>query len=399
LPAQDQPKPGGEEKEKPPAGRAEVLRQIPKKFATFQAVDLARRQVKLIHEGETDPRIWPVNPDAEIKIHGWWGRLDQLQAGDRVWVWFDVDRKMQPRSILMLADELSQQDIHGFLPTLEAVDLQAQTVTLKPFKGNTRTLKLAESLRLETESGQLLRLIRIGKHGGVHWLEHLKLGDKFFVQTAGDRIRHFLDAAGMENLRNEQRMALRQRWIDEGLPSTVVFLHPLSGEMDLMLDHEAIRWGRFLKTGDKVTLRIAEPIDAVVKEVHPWRERTQLRLVVTGFAQADLSLGQRVRMHMPAAPQEVEQAELPPDLDRPRQKAERIEWFLASTYCSCKVANDTCTGMFYTLASCNTNGCGMPNFVRDRVAKLIDKGLNDQQIFAELKKTQGPLMLKQHLLP
>jgi hypothetical protein len=95
----------------------------------------------------------------------------------------------------------------------------------------------------------------------------------------------------------------------------------------------------------------------------------------------------------------VDLAELPPDTDRPRGKSERVEWFLASTYCSCKVANDTCTGMFYTLASCNPNGCGMPNHIRERVGELIDQGKTDAQIFAELKKSQGPLMLKQHLLP
>ena len=45
----------------------------------------------------------------------------------------------------------------------------------------------------------------------------------------------------------------------------------------------------------------------------------------------------------------------------PRERAERIEWFLASIYCTCKVTNDICTGDFYTLSSCNPNGCGMPN--------------------------------------
>jgi hypothetical protein len=90
---------------------------------------------------------------------------------------------------------------------------------------------------------------------------------------------------------------------------------------------------------------------------------------------------------------------LPPDLDQSRTKPERIEWFLASTYCSCKVKGDGCTGHFYTLASCNPNGCGMPNHVRQVVAEMIDKGMTDRQIFEQLLKDQGPDLLRPHLLP
>jgi hypothetical protein len=49
---------------------------------------------------------------------------------------------------------------------------------------------------------------------------------------------------------------------------------------------------------------------------------------------------------------------------RPRAREERIEWFLASIYCTCPVAGDICTGDFYTLASCNGNGCLMPKTMR-----------------------------------
>jgi cytochrome c-type biogenesis protein CcmH/NrfF len=55
--------------------------------------------------------------------------------------------------------------------------------------------------------------------------------------------------------------------------------------------------------------------------------------------------------------------------------------------------------MFYTLASCNENACGMPNHIREEVAELIDKGMTDKQIFDALKKSQGPLMARPHLLP
>ena len=394
------PPPKEIKKDKPQmvAGRSELLRHIPKKFATLQAVDPARRQVTLLAEGDKEAKTWAVNLDGEVKIHGWWGRLDQLRTGDRVWVWFDIDRNKQPKSVLMLADELSQQDIHGAPHTLQAVDAQTQEVTLKPARGNARRLKLADELRIET-AGATVRLITVQKNGGVRLTEALKLGGPVFVQSAGETARLLVDAAGLEALRAEQRASLRRRWVDEGLPGTVIFLHQLGGEMELMLDHEAIRWGRNLTTGDRVTIQTDTPIAALVKEVRPWRERTQLRLVVGAFDQSDLAVGQRVLLTVPPPPPEVDEALLPPDLDRPRGKKERIEWFLASIYCTCKVRGETCTGMFYTLASCNVNACGMPTAMADRIAELIDAGKTDREMFEILLKEHGPLLLKPHLLP
>jgi hypothetical protein len=134
--------------------------------------------------------------------------------------------------------------------------------------------------------------------------------------------------------------------------------------------------------------------------VEPWRERTQVRLVVNGFDQTDLAIGQRVHLLMKPPPAEVDDAVLPPDVDRPRaSKEERVEWFLASIYCTCGVADDTCTGHFYTLASCNPNGCGNPNQTRKQIGKLIDDGLTDRQIFERLLKDRGPDLLRPHLAP
>src|SRR5437879_3396637 len=81
-----------EDKFKEVAGTAEFLRSVPKRFATLKAVDPARRQVALLIEGENLDKVWSVTADAEIKVAGWWGRLEQLTAGDRVWVWFAWDR-------------------------------------------------------------------------------------------------------------------------------------------------------------------------------------------------------------------------------------------------------------------------------------------------------------------
>src|SRR5262249_25011729 len=192
---------------------------------------------------------------------------------------------------------------------------------------------------------------------------------------------------------------LRQRWAKEGLPGTVSFVHVFSGEMDLTLDHEAMRWARSLKTGDAVTLRAEPPIKALVKEVRPWRERTQVRLVVHSFDLADLAVGQRLALLRTPPAAEIDESPLPPDLDRPRTQPERVEWFLASIYCTCQVKGDRCTGHFYTLASCNPNGCGMPNHMRRALADKIERGLTDRQIFEELLKEHGPLLLRPHLLP
>ena len=98
-------------------------------------------------------------------------------------------------------------------------------------------------------------------------------------------------------------------------------------------------------------------------------------------------------------PKEVDESAYPPDIGRERTTEGRVEWFLASMYCSCRIGKDTCTGMFYTLASCNPNGCGMPNFTRDEIRDLIGKGKSDKEIWDALLKDRGPLMIKPHLLP
>ena len=359
------------------AGTAEFLRDVPKHFARLEAVDAGRRQVRLLLEGDKLAKVWPLTDDAEVKVHGWWGRLDQFQAGDRVWAWFKLDRRKQPVAVMMLADEPSQQDIHGAGVTLTA--RSGDRLTLKPVKGAALSLTLTSVALREAA-------------------DKVPLQTKFYMQSAGGKVRLLLDAAGFEGARAKQKELLARRWASEGLPGTVTFLH-LSGESDFMLDHEAMRWGRSLKPGDKVFLQAEPSIPAVVKKVRPWRERTQLRLVVHGLDQADLKLGERLRLKMTPPSQAVRNAALPPDVDRARNRDERLEWFLASIYCTCPVKGDRCTGMFYTLASCNPNGCGMPHAMRLNLARKMDRGLTDRQIFEELLKTYGRPLVRPHLLP
>jgi hypothetical protein len=375
------------EKIKEVAGSAEFLRSVPKRFATLKAIYPAEHRVTLLIEGEELPKVWPVVPDAELKVAGWWGRLDQLRKGDRVWAWFKTDRHDQAIALSMLADELSEQEIHGPGVTLEAHG--PDSITIKPVVGKSRTL---HTRKTEVYRGKVKTAYGAG-------LDGFQVGEKIYVQSAGSDARLILDQSAFEIRRAEQQAALRKRWTEEGLPGTVTFLHIFSGEMDFMLDHEAMRWGRSLKLGDKVTLQATSPIPAIVKKVSPWRERTQLRLVVHSKDQADLVLGQRLVLRMEPPPPETDTAMLPLDLDRPRSKAERIDWFLSSIYCPCGVKGDNCTGDFYTLSSCNPNGCGMPNVMRKAIAEKIDKGMTDKQIFEELLKEQGPNLLRQHLRP
>jgi hypothetical protein len=362
------------------AGSAEFLSSVPKHFATLKAVDVPGHKVTLLIEGEVLPKVWPLVPDAEVKVLGWWGRLDQFKVGDRVWVWFKTDRKKQPVAISMIADEISEQDIHGPGVTVEKLvgpikgrpEDPPLTMTIRPVKGAARVLTVPRGRLIEKSA---------------------------YIQSAGGHAREILTPERFAELREKQKALMRQRWAKEGLPGTAAFIHVFSGEMDLTLDHEAMRWGRSLKPGDKVTLRADPPIKALVKSVQPWRERTQVRLVVHSLDLADLAVGQRLYLLRTPPAVEVDDASLPPDLDRPRTKQERIEWFLANIYCTCQVKGDRCTGHFYTLASCNPNGCGMPNHMRRVLADKIERGLTDRQIFEELLKEHGPLLLRPHLLP
>jgi hypothetical protein len=316
------------DKVKEVAGTAEFLRLLPKPFGTIKALDAAKRTVTLQLDGETEAKVWPLEPDAEVKRDGWWGRLDQFSPGERVWVWLKLNRARKPVSVVMLADAATEFADHASLKRSPPTTFTAEDITKR---------------------------------------------------------------------RAAQRQWLNVRWAADGLPGTLTFHHVFSGELELTLDHEAMHWGRGLKPGDSVTLMATPPIRAVVKAVTPWRERTVVRLVVGELESSELTIGQRLSLKVPT-PADPD-GDTPPDLDRPRSRSERIDWFLASTYCTCGVSNNTCTGHFYTLASCNPNGCGMPAARRAEVAGLIDRGLTDREILAALVKDAGPLLLRPHLKP
>ena len=371
-----QPKPPA--KEKPIAGTAEFLRLLPKPFGVIKAIDPKARTVSLLLDGEKESKVWPVEPDAEVKVNGFWGRLEQFKAGDRVWVWLKLNRTKKPVSVAMLADETSELAIHG----TPGLVMEVTTDSKQPADA---TFTLVD--------GKVERKLL----GDLKTMATVAPGSKLLVVTEKDRIVRFRYADRVNEAVAKQREWLRARWLADGLPGTLAFHHVFSGEMDVILDHEAIRWGRSLKAGDKVTLTADPPIEAVVKAVTPWRERTQLRLVVGELQSSELKPGQRIGVKMTAPAKEVDDSVYPPDLGRKRTDDERVEWFLASMYCVCGVGKDICTGHFYTLSSCNPNGCGAPNFTRDEIRKQIAAGKSDKDIWDQLRKDRGDLMTRPHL--
>src|SRR5688572_10923946 len=69
------------------AGSAEFLRNVPKKFATLNGIDVQKHAVTMVIEGDKEASTWTITPDAELKVGGWWGRLEQFKPGQRVWTW------------------------------------------------------------------------------------------------------------------------------------------------------------------------------------------------------------------------------------------------------------------------------------------------------------------------
>ncbi len=209
------------------------------------------------------------------------------------------------------------------------------------------------------------------------------------------------DQEALETLRTTQKQWLRDQWISMGLPGTVTFTHIFNGELDVVLDHETMRWARSLKPGTSIQLYSDNQarINGIVKFVQPQRERTLARLVVNGKDQSELNIGDRVQVKIPTPPISVDESPYPSDINQKRSREERIEWFLASIYCTCGVDKDTCTGHVYTLSCCNPNGCGMPNDMRKQLARMIDGGQGDRAIFETLLKKYGSLLVKPHLKP
>jgi hypothetical protein len=362
-----------------------------RRFGILKATDPKRQRITLVLDGETEPKEWPLRPGAEIWHAGWWGRLDQFTVGDRVWVWFETDSTKQPLAVSLLADELSEQDLYApvKVKAVHAAGPDRGTVTLETLRGGQPTERTVAMTGAEVYRG-----------GAKASPESLKVGEPAHVQTTGAAARLILDPAAFEERRAAQKATLCQRWDDEGLPGTLVFAHADRREVELLLDHEAMRRGRSLQVGDPVILRSAQPVAAVVRQLRPWRERTQVLLGVQDADPPAWTMGQRVLLRG-AVPATAAAADVPTGLDQSRSKPERIEWLMSGVYCTCGM-HDACAGHFFTLAACNSgpsDPCGTAKRTRAEIAEMIDAGQTDRQIFEQLLAQRGAKLLRPHMSP
>ena len=60
-----------------------------------------------------------------------------------MWAWFHIDRERERRGILFLADEVSEQDLHGEPYTVESLDRAGATLTVARGGDGSRVLRLA----------------------------------------------------------------------------------------------------------------------------------------------------------------------------------------------------------------------------------------------------------------
>lgn len=352
-------------------------------FAILKAIDLENQQVTLQIEGESVPTVRKLEPGAEVWCSGWWGRLDQFVAGDRVWVWYSKGDEAQ--SIALLSDELSEQEFYG-ASRVSMIDRQANdsaSLTLTMGRGGkpvSRTIGLANA----------------------DLPGSLKVNDFLYFQTNENATRLALTSAEFEQRRENQMSEIVKRWASDGLPGTLIFWHEDRQQIELMLDHESMFWGRTLTSGDKVNLTLPQnmSVTAIVRQLRPWRERTQMLLQVESEIPPGLSIRQRLLVRPATVPTSLDPHDLP-GIDQPRTAEERVDWLMSGIYCTCGM-HDMCAGHFYTLAACDAKGktpCGLAKRTRAEIAERIAQGLTDRQILEQLLKERGPKLLRPHMSP
>jgi len=202
-----------DDKVKEIAGTSEFLRSVPKYFGALKAVDPGRHRVTLLLEGQKDAHTWQLSADAEIKVAGWWGRLEDFTPGDRIWAWFKINRAGQPVAVFMRADELSEQDIHGSGVTITA--LANDKITIKTGKGKTRVLKTDQAKAYQGQS----RVAKEEKAPRKVDLKSFKPGDKVYAQSAGDRLRLLFDPSAFKLHQAAHKAALRKVWLKRACPA------------------------------------------------------------------------------------------------------------------------------------------------------------------------------------
>src|SRR5262249_38863339 len=138
------------------------------------------------------PREWPLRPEAEVWQAGWWGRLDQILVGDRVWVWFQTDRANQLGAVSLVADELSQQDLYTPLSVaaVNATGRDQGTLALKSVMGSKPTIRIVTLAKAEVYRGN----VKAPR-------DSLEVGETIYVQTTGEDARLILDPAAFAKRR------------------------------------------------------------------------------------------------------------------------------------------------------------------------------------------------------
>ncbi len=362
---------------------------LPKLFARLEAHDAATRELTLTLERDGQRITRPARLDMDAFLGGGLGSPGDVRPGTRIWaVFVRGASKEELKSVRFLTAEIGLQTIHGDWFSVDSIDVPAASLTLAQEEGGqrvVRTVPLGDEVR-----------VRKGTRSGDARL--LKAGDKVRYQTrfeAGEyRVVAVMDGAGLEKESEGQRARLERLITREGVPGEGVGVDEQAGEAWLLLYRPGGDRARRLSPGDSVRLVVGRAQHRLkVRRVQPWGEKTALTLELAG---SGLALGSHepVRVHLPEKPAG---GALPPGVGRATEKKERIDWLLASVYCTCPNRPDTCTGHLYTLAMCDRKGCGMPAAVEKLLSGWIDAGRSDGEVLQLLEKEQGPLLRRIHL--
>jgi hypothetical protein len=199
----------------------------------------------------------------------------------------------------------------------------------------------------------------------------------------------------VKEARAAQYRQMAQRLAKEGIPGEIVAQRESGADAAMLLYRPGGDWARALQPGDPVRVAVGSaPVDATVRKVQPWGEKTRLAVAFAGSPPA-LRQRQPARLFLAQLSETLPQ--LPAGLGRSRSKEERIDWLLSSIYCTCGQGPDSCTGHLYTLIMCHPKSCPMPAMVREKLGALIDQGKSDAEVIAQLEKEQGPLVRQIHL--
>lgn len=364
---------------------------LPKHFARLEKFDPARRELTLVLEKDGQTITRQARPDADFIRHGGLGLLAELRPGDRLWVVFDKGASREDlKEVRFLTDEVGLQTIHGHWFTVDGVAAGERTLTVRPpaktAEAPPQTLKLARDVRV----------LKGERRGGP---DLLAAGDRVRTQSRFEdgeyRVAEILDQAALERDAARQRRRLEEVLAREGVPGEVQAVQTPLREAALLLYRPGSNAARLLRPGDRIRVSAGEKrVSLPVKQIKPWGEKTSVTVELPVGA-PELMPGQAIRFFLGRARVE---GELPPGLGRATEKNERVEWLLASIYCTCGQGPDTCTGHLYTLAMCEPVRCPMPSMVRGKLEGWIDGGKTDAEILALLLQEQGPLVRQIHLL-